>query len=270
MFCRPCKAIAPQLEELASQFSDVLFVKVDVDKSQELTDKYEVSAMPTFKFVKNKEVVETVRGADASAILEAIKAHKTVLQTIAFGGGGSVAAADGNEPLSLTFQQIAAVENFVQVAEMATHEQAAAALAANKWDLQGAAQAFFADVANARWQAVCSVSGAIGTPPSDAAAPEGGEVKLQVRLGLDGRDKHMIAMPNSATGKELLLRLATLLPADEEFTVKLRVAVAKADFAVGPADMAAPLSALGLARRGLVHLIPLNDDPERVKVLKKL
>ena len=46
---RPCKAIAPQFEGWAAQYQDVVFVKVDVDQSDELAGKYEISAMPTFK-----------------------------------------------------------------------------------------------------------------------------------------------------------------------------------------------------------------------------
>jgi len=265
---RPCKAIAPQFLELAAQHPDVMFVKVDVDQCQDLAETYEVSAMPTFKFLKNKEVVDTVRGADASAIAACIKEHKIILQTVAFGGGSSAPSQD--EPLQLNSEQIGAVLNFLHVAEMATHEQAAAALAEHGWKLQEAAAAFFTNVADARWQNLSSVAAAAlaaGCSTDDDAAAE---VKLQVRLGADGRDKHAVQLPGSATGKDLLDKLQQLLPAGEAFTTKVRVSAAKADFALGPGDMGCALPALGLSRRGLVHVIPTNDDPEHIKVLKKL
>lgn len=267
-FCSPCKAIAPQYQELASRNPDVVFVKVDVDRCQDLTDKYEVSAMPTFKFIKNNDVVDTVRGADAAAIAAAVKNHKVVLQTVAFGAGASSAPSQ-DEPMQLNTEQIEAVLNFLQVAEMATHEQAAAALAEHSWNLQEAATAFFTDVTAARWQNLSSVSAAVaaaGGEVGEAAA----EVKVQVRLGADGRDKHAVQLAGSATGSDLLAKLKQLLPEGEPFTAKLRVAAAKADFALGPGDMACALPALGLSRRGLVHVIPANDDPDHIKVLKKL
>ncbi len=263
---RPCKAIAPQFEELAAQNPDVIFVKVDVDKSQELTDKYDVSAMPTFKFIKNKQVVETVRGADASAIAEVIKNHKLVLQTVAFGSGS---APSEDEPMPLNSSQIDAVMSFLQVAEMATMEQAAAALSAHGWNLQEAATAFFTDVAAARWQNLSSVAAAVATAGGDTPAASA-EVKLQVRLGGDGRDKHTIMVPGSGTGSDLLTRLKELLPAGEPFTTKVRVSAAKQDFALGPGDMSCDMAALGLSKRGLITLVPVNDDPDHVKVLKKL
>jgi len=34
-WCGPCKMIAPKIEELSSQKSDVVFVKVDVDDNEE-------------------------------------------------------------------------------------------------------------------------------------------------------------------------------------------------------------------------------------------
>jgi thioredoxin 1 len=35
------------------EFSDVVFLKVDVDENEEASQEYNISAMPTFIFVKN-------------------------------------------------------------------------------------------------------------------------------------------------------------------------------------------------------------------------
>ena len=52
--CGPCKVIAPQIEEMSKgEFSDVVFLKVDVDENEEASQEYNISAMPTFIFVKN-------------------------------------------------------------------------------------------------------------------------------------------------------------------------------------------------------------------------
>lgn len=56
-WCGPCKALAPVLEEVANEFRDnVLVVKVDVDSSAELAQKYGIRGIPTMLFLKDGEV----------------------------------------------------------------------------------------------------------------------------------------------------------------------------------------------------------------------
>lgn len=73
-WCGPCKRIAPVFEELADKFyPQVQFFKVDVDESQELVDKFDVHAMPTFVFLKNGTVIKRVEGADMTELQEGFK-----------------------------------------------------------------------------------------------------------------------------------------------------------------------------------------------------
>lgn len=51
-------------------------VKVDVDEHSEASEKYEIEAMPTFKFIKNGAVVHTITGADDASIEAACNQHK--------------------------------------------------------------------------------------------------------------------------------------------------------------------------------------------------
>ncbi len=67
-WCGPCKRIAPTYEKLAEAFTSVVFLKVDVDESPELVEQYNISAMPTFVFLKNGQVVKKVEGADMAAL----------------------------------------------------------------------------------------------------------------------------------------------------------------------------------------------------------
>uniref|UniRef100_A0A1L8DU52 Thioredoxin n=1 Tax=Nyssomyia neivai TaxID=330878 RepID=A0A1L8DU52_9DIPT len=68
-WCGPCKMIAPKLEELANQYSEkALVLKVDVDECEELAMRYNISSMPTFLFIKNKEVVESFSGASGEKL----------------------------------------------------------------------------------------------------------------------------------------------------------------------------------------------------------
>ena len=62
-WCGPCKAIAPILEELATELPDTVKIgKVNVDNNSELASKYEVRAIPFIKIFKGGEVADTVVG----------------------------------------------------------------------------------------------------------------------------------------------------------------------------------------------------------------
>ncbi|KAL5663001.1 hypothetical protein ACJX0J_023109, partial [Zea mays] len=52
-WCGPCRFIEPAFKELASRFSDAIFVKVDVDELAEVARTWKVEAMPTFVLVKD-------------------------------------------------------------------------------------------------------------------------------------------------------------------------------------------------------------------------
>jgi len=75
-WCGPCKVIAPKIAEMAQQMADVVFLKVDVDEAEEVAGKYEISAMPTFKFIKKGEVVDELMGANADKLTEMVNKHK--------------------------------------------------------------------------------------------------------------------------------------------------------------------------------------------------
>ncbi len=62
-WCGPCKMIAPVLDEIAKEKGDTVKVgKVDIDKNQSLSFKYNVRAIPTLLFFKNGQVVDQVTG----------------------------------------------------------------------------------------------------------------------------------------------------------------------------------------------------------------
>ena len=51
-WCKPCKMVAPFLEELAVKYQDQVDVyKVNVDMEQEIAAYYKISSIPTFFFV---------------------------------------------------------------------------------------------------------------------------------------------------------------------------------------------------------------------------
>ena len=63
-WCAPCKAIAPIVEEIASDYSGkVKVVKMNVDENPATPGKYGVRGIPTLILFKNGQVVDQVVGA---------------------------------------------------------------------------------------------------------------------------------------------------------------------------------------------------------------
>jgi len=70
-WCAPCRAIAPSLEELATQYKGQLKIaKVDVDENQEIAQTYGIRSIPTLLMFKGGQVVEQLVGAAPKAKLE--------------------------------------------------------------------------------------------------------------------------------------------------------------------------------------------------------
>lgn len=67
-WCGPCRRIAPTFEKLEEAFPSVVFLKVNVDESPEVVQMYDISAMPTFVFLKDSVVVKRVEGADMKGL----------------------------------------------------------------------------------------------------------------------------------------------------------------------------------------------------------
>ena len=70
-WCAPCRAIAPALEELATQYkSQVKIAKLDIDENQEVASKYGIRSIPTLLVFKGGKVVNQIIGAQPKAKLE--------------------------------------------------------------------------------------------------------------------------------------------------------------------------------------------------------
>jgi thioredoxin 1 len=70
-WCGPCKAIAPILEELATELEGKLSIgKVNIDENDAAAAQYGVRAIPTMLLFKGGAVVETMVGMMPKAALK--------------------------------------------------------------------------------------------------------------------------------------------------------------------------------------------------------
>ena len=61
-WCGPCKALAPILTEIKTQFSNVLFTEHDVDEEFEEATKYGIRSVPTVIVLKDGIEVDRIMG----------------------------------------------------------------------------------------------------------------------------------------------------------------------------------------------------------------
>ncbi len=71
VWCGPCRALAPVVEELAGEKTDSLKVfKLNVDENPQVPAKYGVRSIPTVILFKDGQVVDQVVGAVPKSDLE--------------------------------------------------------------------------------------------------------------------------------------------------------------------------------------------------------
>lgn len=69
-WCMPCKAMAPVIEEIASQTKGKVKVgKVDIDKNGPLANQYGIQSIPTVLIFKDGLLMETFVGVQSKAAL---------------------------------------------------------------------------------------------------------------------------------------------------------------------------------------------------------
>ena len=61
-WCGPCRMIAPILEEVDREISDVTVMKVNVDKEPALADRFSINAIPTLVFFKDGQLIKQKTG----------------------------------------------------------------------------------------------------------------------------------------------------------------------------------------------------------------
>lgn len=73
-WCGPCRMISPIIDEVAKETTDLMVIKVDVDKYPNIATKYGIMSIPTLKVFKNgKEEKTSIGYIEKDAIKDLLK-----------------------------------------------------------------------------------------------------------------------------------------------------------------------------------------------------
>ncbi|GJD11767.1 Thioredoxin [Galdieria sulphuraria] len=80
-WCGPCHFVAPFIDNFATKYPQVVFVKIDVDQASDVASSCGISAMPTFHFYKNSKKANELVGADPNTLENLIKKHMSSVES---------------------------------------------------------------------------------------------------------------------------------------------------------------------------------------------
>jgi thioredoxin 1 len=69
-WCGPCHAVAPVLDQIADERSDLRLVKVNIDEEPEIAQRYGVMSIPTMILFDSGEPKAAAVGAQPKSMLE--------------------------------------------------------------------------------------------------------------------------------------------------------------------------------------------------------
>ncbi|GAM25029.1 hypothetical protein SAMD00019534_082040 [Acytostelium subglobosum LB1] len=65
---KPCASMNAIVQQLSTQCPKLKFANIEAEKATEISLKYDIKSVPSYFFIKDKAVVESVLGADPSAL----------------------------------------------------------------------------------------------------------------------------------------------------------------------------------------------------------
>ena len=74
-WCGPCKMLAPVIEQVADEHTEIEVVKVNVDEVPELAVMYRVASIPTLIFIKDGKLVKEHVGFASKAEINSMIAE---------------------------------------------------------------------------------------------------------------------------------------------------------------------------------------------------
>ncbi|KAJ1423573.1 Thioredoxin-like superfamily [Sesbania bispinosa] len=75
-WCGPCKLMDPVIQEFAAKYTDVDFIKIDVDELMGVSQAFQVHALPTFILFKKGKIADKVVGVKKEELKRMIEKHR--------------------------------------------------------------------------------------------------------------------------------------------------------------------------------------------------
>lgn len=69
-WCGPCKMLGPVLEEVSEEYTDIKFIKVNVDEAIDVASKYGIMSIPNVIMFKDGEAVNRFVGLQPKEEIE--------------------------------------------------------------------------------------------------------------------------------------------------------------------------------------------------------
>ncbi|OZJ03447.1 hypothetical protein BZG36_03178 [Bifiguratus adelaidae] len=81
----PCEQMNDVFAELATKFSTLKFLKIEAEQFPDISESFEIAAVPSFIFVKHGKIVERVEGAKAAELTRSVEKYSKTKVTSANG-----------------------------------------------------------------------------------------------------------------------------------------------------------------------------------------
>jgi thiol-disulfide isomerase/thioredoxin len=103
-WCAPCQAIKPFFAGLPTQFPQVRFFKMDLDKNRFLGSSMGVQSIPTFLFIYKGQVVKKMTGADKNGLVNNVRWLISTYNLVTPSGGVAIGSQPAQKPVQKTVQ----------------------------------------------------------------------------------------------------------------------------------------------------------------------
>ncbi|CAO3636777.1 unnamed protein product [Cunninghamella blakesleeana] len=81
-WAEPCQQMNEVFGELSKKFPALQFLKLEAENFPEISEEYEISAVPTFIVLKGEKIVERIEGAKAAELSNAVAKHAKGILTL--------------------------------------------------------------------------------------------------------------------------------------------------------------------------------------------
>ncbi|CAI4399278.1 CIH_HP2_G0015650.mRNA.1.CDS.1 [Saccharomyces cerevisiae] len=92
----PCKSMSQVLEAVSEKVrqEDVRFLSIDADKHPEISDLFEIAAVPYFVFIQNGTIVKEISGADPKEFVKSLEILSNASASLANNAKGPKSTSD--------------------------------------------------------------------------------------------------------------------------------------------------------------------------------